>query len=195
MSTGTRVSLEEATRVARDLRGRLQPGCQRIEIAGSIRRGRADVGDIELVAEPILLVEENILGEPIGASSSLDGWIRMCRDHGILADHPDDPKDGERYKKLLHPPSGLQVDLFIVRPPASFGVVWLIRTGPARYSQWLVTHARRTGHHVASGSLHMGSIGFGDACTAGCQVVPTPDEFSVYEALGLPFQQPEDRVA
>lgn len=192
MSTGTRVPLVQAEAIARDLRDRLRPGCQRLEVAGSIRRRRPDVGDIELVAEPILQPEHNVLGELIGERSVLDSWIRMSRDHGYLADHPTDPKDGGRYKKLVHPPSGLQVDLFIVRPPAQWGVVYLIRTGPARYSEWLVTHARRAGHHVAGGALHMGSLECG---TRRCQVVPTPDEWAVFEALGLPYQQPEDRVA
>jgi DNA polymerase/3'-5' exonuclease PolX len=192
MSTGTRVPLAEAYAIATDLRGRLRPGCHRIEIAGSIRRERPDVGDIELVAEPILRPERNLFDEQIGQISVLDEWIGVCLTAGILERHPDDPKDGERYKKLVHRASGLQLDLFIVREPATFGVLFAIRTGPARYSQWLVTYARRQGFHVVDGALHVGSL---DCGTRTCPRWPTPGEESVFEALRLPYPQPTDRVA
>ena len=38
--------------IARDLVERLRPFCQRIEIAGSLRRGKAEIGDIEIMAIP-----------------------------------------------------------------------------------------------------------------------------------------------
>ena len=64
MSTGTRVLLAEAAAVADSLAGLLTLACHRLEIAGSIRRGRPDVGDIEMVAVPILdIVPEGMFGE------------------------------------------------------------------------------------------------------------------------------------
>jgi len=52
VSSGVRVPLADARVIAESLMAALGPGCERIEIAGSIRRGRPDVGDIELVAIP-----------------------------------------------------------------------------------------------------------------------------------------------
>jgi DNA polymerase/3'-5' exonuclease PolX len=91
----------------------------------------------------------------------------------------------------------MQVDLFITTPE-QFGLILLIRTGPADYSQWLVTEAKRRRHHVAGGWLRAGgrcpaAEGLRQSCA--CPAIPTPTEESVYAALGLPFVPPEARTA
>ena len=48
--------------IAESLVEKLRPACERIEIAGSLRREKAMVGDIEIVAVPRL--ERDLLGEP-----------------------------------------------------------------------------------------------------------------------------------
>ena len=74
-------------------------------------------------------------------------------------------------------------------------MILLIRTGPADYSQWLVTEARRRGFHVAHGRLFYGS-GHPDSKTCDCTAaIPTPNEESVYAALGLPWVEPSERRA
>lgn len=44
--------LEQAQRLAQQLVVDLEPACERIEVAGSIRRQRSQVKDIELVVIP-----------------------------------------------------------------------------------------------------------------------------------------------
>jgi len=189
VSTGTRVLLAEAAAVADSLAGLLTLACHRLEIAGSIRRGRPDVGDIEMVAVPILdIVPEGMFGER--AVNRLTERVEELIDLGVLASHPTDPKRGERYSKLLHPGSGLQVDLFSAAPE-TFGLILLIRTGPAAYSQRFVTEIRPRALHVAGGQLHRGSLGCG---FMPCEAVPTPEEADVYAAAGWPFREPEMRA-
>jgi DNA polymerase/3'-5' exonuclease PolX len=190
VSAGVRVPYRDAYVAAYGLAAGLSPGCERIEIAGSIRRGRPDVGDIELVAVPRVSPVYGLLGdEPIGEFNGLlevrDGLIA----DGTLAPHPTDPKMGPRYSKLMHPASGLQVDLFSARPE-TFGLILLIRTGPADYSRRFVTDIRRIGWHVANGELHRGGLGCG---TYVCEVVPTPEERDVYAAIGHPWVPPVAR--
>lgn len=190
MSSGARVSLADAQAVAYGLVAGLLPGCERVEVAGSIRRRRPDVGDIELVAIPRITPVFGLLGdEPIGEFNGLaevrDGLIA----DGTLAPHPTDPKLGPRYSKLLHPASGLQVDLFSARPE-TFGLILLIRTGPADYSRRFVTDIRRLGWHVAKGELHRGGLGCGSYA---CEVVPTPEERDVHATIGLPWVAPAAR--
>ena len=57
MSGGQPVPLAAARAVAAALRELLEPACARVEIAGSIRRRKAKVGDLELVASPRLIQE------------------------------------------------------------------------------------------------------------------------------------------
>ena len=75
--------------------------------------------------------------------------------------------------------------------PETFGLIYLIRTGPADYSQRFVTDLRRRGLHVADGELHRGGLGCGSYT---CEVVPTPEEQDVYAAAGWPFVRPEHRA-
>jgi DNA polymerase/3'-5' exonuclease PolX len=49
--------------IARAVVERLRPACQRIEIAGSLRRHRPMVGDIEICAIPIMPTD--LFGEPL----------------------------------------------------------------------------------------------------------------------------------
>src|SRR3989337_1290052 len=72
----------------------------------------------------------------------------------ILANHPEDNKDGPKYKKMLHVPSGLQLDLFIITPPADFAVQFVIRTGPAGVSHALARRARRMYRRLHDGALY-----------------------------------------
>lgn len=190
MSAGTRVALSDARRIADEVMDALWPSTHRIEVAGSIRRGRPDVGDIELVAEPIV----SEVPDGMFATTSINRLteaIDYSVEGGLLANHPTDRKRGERYSKVVHRDSGLQVDVFSVLPPASWGVLLLIRTGPADYSHRLVTDARKRGLHVGGGALHRGGLGCG---TFTCEVVPTDDERDVLAALGLPWTPPEERA-
>lgn len=191
MSTGLRVPLAEARDVADELVTILGLGCERIAVAGSIRRGRADVGDVELVAIPRF--EPQDTGDIWGTkqpANTLDLLLDTLLIQGTLGPHPDDPKRGDRYGKFLHLASGLQLDLFRTTE-ARWGLIYLIRTGPASYSQWLVTEARRRGFHVTGGELHRGGLGCG---AVPCEVLFTRDEADVYAALGLPFVAPEARA-
>ena len=182
-----------AYHVADDLRERLAHACLRLEVAGSLRRNREAVGDLELVAIPRVVEEagDDVWGTPHRVSL-LGRKVTELIEEGVLDLDPTDRKAGERYMKLVYVASGLQIDLFVV-PAETFGLIWLIRTGPASYSQWLVTHARRAGYHVARGALHAGGSGHPDPNACACPVIPTPAERDVYRALGLEYEEPERR--
>lgn len=192
MSTGTRVSLVDARTIADQVAEALRPATHRIAVAGSIRRGLRDIGDIELVAIPRTrhdFVQDGFFGGMEMEVDELQAAVDALIAAGVLANHPTDPKRGPRYSKLVHVASGLQLDLFSARQH-TWGLIFMIRTGPASYSQYLVTHARRRQLHVSGGELHEGSLG----CTAiECRVVPTPEEVDVYRALGIPGDAPERR--
>ena len=46
------MELQKAKAIAEELKALLEPVCQRVEIAGSIRRQKPEVGDIELLVIP-----------------------------------------------------------------------------------------------------------------------------------------------
>jgi DNA polymerase/3'-5' exonuclease PolX len=187
MSAGDRLPLAEARHIAGRIYGQLDPSCERLTIAGSIRRRKADIGDIELVAVPRYREEDASLWGDTRRVSVLDDALAIEeRDHRL-----ERISGGERYMKLRDTRSGLQVDLFITTRE-QYGLILLIRTGPATYSQWLVTYARRQGFHIAGGRLHNG-LGIPGRDDCHCERIPTPEESDVYYHLGLMYAEPWER--
>jgi DNA polymerase/3'-5' exonuclease PolX len=151
------LALEKAIPIAEDLREGLVKTqlFSRVAIAGSIRRKKPLVGDIELVGERAVGQEfmfEDRVRQELEA-------LRVSRgDPGVRKDgRPFKAPWGERYFKGKHYMPGLQahiqVDFFVVFPPADWGVVYLIRTGCAEFSQAFVTRLHRWGLHTDGGHL------------------------------------------
>ena len=192
MSTSVteRWPLAEAERLALEVMELLDPACERIEIAGSIRRRKETCGDIEIVCIPRIQQGRDMFGEVNWASvDELDmicshalgtGALEMRRTNGRAA-------WGSKFKAALY--KGFPLDIFSVLQPAQWGVIYLIRTGPAGYSHRLVTPRRMGGMlpewmRVKDGALWK-SIG-----EDGWVKIVTPEERDVYEALNLPWLPP-----
>ncbi|MCX7608946.1 MAG: hypothetical protein N2049_06990 [Anaerolineales bacterium] len=171
MSSG-KMPLDEAEKIARKYVGLLAPYCRRIEIAGSIRRRKAEVGDIEIVAEPLPVID---------LFDSANGY------HDLTLPLPA-IKNGQRYKQYALP-EGLNLDLFIVLPPAQWGVILALRTGSAAFSRKLVTSKRQGGflpsdYAVKDGAVHYIKTG---------NLIPTPEEADFLNLCGLGWIDPEER--
>lgn len=156
----------------------IQPFCQRVKIAGSIRRQKPLVGDIEIVALPIVRTEYNLFGEPGPPQSVLDdqNWAALGR---VI-------KNGSRFKQIVFS-NGLTLDLFIVMPPAQWGVIYAIRTGPADFSRWIVTPRKHGGVLPSDCRVRNGAV-----WRAG-KIIPMPEEINFLEFIGLGWVAPEHR--
>ena len=141
---------KDALYVAEWLVDELRPGCERIEIGGSIRRGKLDVKDIEIVAIPILKPPRPAFGKPID-KTPLDRQLRWLERDGVLKR----VKGGDKFKQfeigrlaefgIAEPLNPFKLDLFLVTPPSQWGVELVIRTGPSDFSQWMVTQRSKGG--------------------------------------------------
>ena len=185
-----RLPLAVALHFARALREELLPACEQIEIAGSIRRMRPDIGDIEIVARPKMIAGPKVdFFAPAALVSALDAAIAALLAHGTLTSHPVRPANGARYKRLWSPDEGVQVDLFICgvtdreRPhPADWGPLFAIRTGPAEFSEAMVTRLRRFGRKCEEGRVIDHGV-----------YVPCPTEEQFFDLCETPFLRPEQR--
>lgn len=184
----------------------MQPACKRIEIAGGIRRKKSEPHDIELVALP--LVGGNEWGPMRDGTNWLDKRVRdLFTDYPTHFIHAPPNKAGarspfsEKYYKFLYKLA--PVDLFVVTPPAQWGMVFTIRTGDAGFTHWLVQQGWPKGIYSRDGRLvrHVDLEGRyipdrqkhkeGD-----CRWVeiPTPEEADVFKTLNLQWVDPEKRV-
>lgn len=169
MSANTnKLPLVQAEKLARKILDALRPGCQRIEIAGSIRRRKAQIGDIEIVA-----IE----------AQGLDEIISGLVDAGKLSRI----KNGPKYKQFdVCAVPGLKLDLFLP-DEYTWGVIFTIRTGSAEFSHNLVTQKSKGGWLPDDLQVDKGRIRRGD------KALDTPEEKDVFGLLGW-YVEPEQRT-
>ena len=127
---------------------RLLRGCphfgpnMRGELAGSLRRGSALVGDVEIVLEPRF--DADLFGSPLCTSAPLDLAIDECVKSGLLAWDQSVKRNGPRYKRLVICALNLPLDLFLTGPD-NWGNILAYRTGDADFSRLLVTQRYKGG--------------------------------------------------
>lgn len=153
----TKLPLEAASLVAEAFIHHMKPHAERIEVAGSIRRRKELVGDIEIVMIPKLHRDKDMFGEFTGPKKdSIDVGIQSY----VTCESPDPAhpalvklNDGTKYIKLHETLVDVQIDLFIVRPPAQWGPLISIRTGSAAFSRQLVISLRKQGLRCEDGRV------------------------------------------
>lgn len=190
-ATYRRWPLREARSMAECIRDELAEFCERIEIAGSIRRGRPDCGDLDLV----LVLRE-------GAREALEKRVQQSANTVVLKSGP------QIMAFLLH--HGMQVDLYFAAPavtdllettPTNFGMRWLAMTGSKEHNVKLAKLAKQQGVHfhpyrglMRGGRYVRNSTGEGETYEGG-EVYASASEEEIFAALGLPFIPPEEREA
>lgn len=189
----TRRPFTEAQRAAERVVDLLRDGCERIEVAGSIRRGARDVKDIEIVCVPKF--SRGLFDEM--AFDQLNETVRLRRREKKLqwrtrtgamgAPEPADLTDRRYYALATVEDDPFPIDVFAVRPPAQWGAIFAIRTGPAEYAQKLVTNAHKLQRKCVDGRL------VSLALATNGQELSTPDERDFIEACGMPYLPPNIR--
>jgi len=180
--------LASARKIAERIVAELRPFCEQIEIAGSIRRARPEVGDIDLVILP-REGEENALRARATASPS----VRVLT-------------QGRENMSLVLA-NGIQVDLFFARRaqndlagyvPGNFGMRLLAMTGSKEHNIHLAKLAEAKGYHFApyAGLMRGGRYRFaagGGREYHGGEVFVGEKELEILRALGLGWIEPDAR--
>lgn len=182
--------LAQARQIAEKYLAELKPYCTRIEIAGSIRREKETIHDIEIVAVPVLDEQRDMFGTVTGYTSHLDREInRLAASWGAVI-----KKAGPKFKQLglLE---GLTLDLFLVTPPAQWGVLFTIRTGPWQFSNQMVTVKRYLTHENRPGLLPS-YLKVEDGRVIHRETgaeYQTPEEQDFFDLCGIPYIKPQER--
>jgi hypothetical protein len=182
---------DKALPLAERLLDLLAPGCKRIEIACGIRRQKPDPHDIELVAIPDLRPPHLTFGCP-SYPTIIDAILASL----VRGDEEDFlihlSLNGPKFKQFAISQDGgqhwlIKVDLFLATPPVDWGVLYLIRTGPADFSHWIVT-SRSQG-----GGLPNGARVIDGRILLGCDYIPCPEEIDFLHFCKLAWIEPSRR--
>lgn len=190
-----RTKLADAERIAGELLALLQPHCTRMDVAGSIRRKVPNVGDVEILCEPIVLEEKDLFGNVVGYVRS-SGWVNTVDNLGVRL--KGNLVNGRYLQIMLS--DVVKLDLFVPAPADYFRQL-LIRTGSVEYVRhvaynwkvkgWCGTHdglrLQRDCREITDGSGKAKYM----CVNAHAQLPPVwSSEEDFVNWLGLPYVQP-----
>ena len=158
MSNGERMPLATAQKIGEELIDELRDLCDQIQIAGSVRRKKETVGDLEIVVQA---------GVARAFLARLDQWVHSGRAKKGAA-------WGQRYRRVEI--GGLKCDFFLA-DAANWGYIYWLRTGPGDANMTAVTLLK---YGAAPYRLEDGYF------WAGIKKIVVPDEKTVFKLLGMP---------
>lgn len=173
MSAGNLIKLSLAESIAFLVADELSPFCDRLSIAGSIRRRRDWVNDVDIVCIP---------------KDRAGLLARIKRNCQIVTD--------AEQKIVARLRNGVPLDIWLAHgekrdllslTPSNFGTLLTCRTGSVAHNIWLVEHAKMIGLRWHP---HQGVY---DPKKLGDNLIASAEEADVFAALGLGFVPPEAR--
>ena len=195
----TKYAFANAIRVADYLVKLLAPHCDRIHLAGSLRRIRPDVKDIEIVCMPKKERKEGLLfEEQAELITSRDFTEALATITDIVVKGNVDGRQMQiRTNSKICP--GIYLDLFMPRPDDYYRI-YTIRTGSAEYSHHIIAGRWKANGWVGTdGGLRKESECIEKSgkwlCIAKKPQLPPVwnSEMEFYAWLGLPYIDPQLR--
>jgi len=189
MSDKVKYPAEDAKAVARELCSALKVCTDRLIVAGSLRRRRSTVGDVEILFVPTmgtaaqpgqLFAEPNVNLAEIRISRLLAERVLKYRPTATGAN-----VYGPKNKLLVHVASGIPVDLFTATERNWFNYL-VCRTGGKDNNMRLAARAQEMGYkwHPYGAGLSRNSDG---------TVIPIASEQHLFEFLRIPYLEPWER--
>lgn len=188
------MNLEKAQTVGRQVVWRMRPYCERVEIAGSVRRKKEEVKDIEIVFWPRMIRPQGSGGgdslfdveavEGPDRVPSTDVMVSALVSSGFWSLDQAVKRNGPRYKRLKC--CGEIVEIY--RADAwNWGWIFLLRTGPADFCHAIVAPQWNEGFLPVDTRVREGYV------YVRGQRVAVPDETTFLGLWGIPFIAPTHR--
>ena len=161
-----KLDLKEAENLACQFKAVVEAQCDRIEVAGSIRRQKTKVHDIDFVVVTKNDAEWQKISEKLKHLKAKPN----CSGNSVI-------------KAFVPSQNGLfQVDFYRAKP-STFGIHLLVRTGSADHNMWLAGYAISKGMRIK----------YNEGLIKDSSVIAGEDEKGMFEALGLPCPLPSQR--
>lgn len=194
MSTGTKQPRAQGQQIAQEFLRLFEGTYDHWYFAGSLRRGRPEVGDIEHVILPKFVP---VLGESMFGPSGIENavWQRaeaLVRDKTVTKAVYGETKAlrwGEKYRGIMF--SGIKHELFMA-DVNNLGSILTIRTGPAEFSERCVTLMKQGGNYRQEKG-YVRRVIAGDVSLLTEHIIPVPTEAAFLKLCGLPDIDPTRR--
>lgn len=170
LSDSKKFAYAEAHSIALAVLELLRPHCIRIEIAGSIRREKPEVKDIEIVAIP----------KPYQTGIFQDGIAEVVNQWQKVKGELEYGKCKYTQRIL---PEGIKMDLFFAEE-GNWGLIFAIRTGSADYSHKV----------LANGWVKRGYKSENGYLTQNGKTYDVREEKDLFDRLGIQYVEPKHRT-
>lgn len=182
----------EAIAVAKELCDALKPHCERLIVAGSLRRRRMEVGDVEILYIPKLRpveipAEDFFQAARVGQLDDAEARLDWLLEQGVIAQRRNvrgATTWGAKNKLAVHVASGIPVDFFASSEASWFNYL-VCRTGGAETNVRIASAAKAKGwqwNPYRAGFSRDGEPEFF-----------AKSEQDVFEFVGLPYREPWER--
>ncbi len=191
MNANGKFPIEIAKKKALEIAQALEPHCERLKVAGSIRRGKLWVKDIDLVAIPRMYSKNALFGR----TSELDKTDFYEAVRGVLSSLTSEGMKLLRGPAYLDYPTTIPVDIYIAADE-SWATLLLIRTGSLEHNIWMCARAKACGgklHADGSGLEVPGQYDPVAQRVINNKVIRAKTEEEIFKAMGIPLADPKDR--
>lgn len=177
------MKLKTAQAIALEVIENLSPACERIVYAGSARREKPEIKDLEIV----------YISQMFTIPATFFDDISIPRTEKLIVDlvarrfwdfDSTTRRNDPRYRRLVHLATGATIELFRAQPE-NWGLILALRTGPAEFNHLLVDR--------------MGGAMDVDMCMRAGYLwnrgkrLDSPDEETFFAQIGVPCWPPEER--
>ena len=187
MSGKQKYPRSEALKIAKLVCVSLADSCERLIVAGSLRRRKLEVGDVEIVYIPKMVTMAVDFFTATSVSQVDLVLDRMIRD-GVLAKRTNVKGSeiwGGKNKLAVHPASGIPVDFFAATEANWFNYL-VCRTGGAENNRKIAMAAQAK-------RWKWNPYGEGFTRQDGSRV-SSSSERDVFALAGLPYKEPWERL-
>lgn len=167
--------LKEIAPYAEKLRNDLAELCHQCEVAGSIRRQKAEVSDIEIVCIPRVKPKNRCMGGLFD-----DTFSQIVREK---AERVVKGNTSGKYMQFITQ-EGYKVDLFMTTPE-QWGVIYWMRTGSNEFNMKMLQLLKKRGYRCQGGYIYP---------MDNAKPVTTKTEQDVFNLAGIDFVKPENRI-
>lgn len=178
----------EALKVARHICLKLADSCMRLICAGSLRRRKEMVGDVEILYIPELEVVPDGLFDTKRVNK-VDTILDQFLAEGILAKRKNSNGSemwGEKNKFAVHVATGIPVDFFAATEENWFNYL-VCRTGGAENNKQIALAAKNRG-------WTWNPYGSGFSCLGRDDKFTVLSERDVFDFVGLQYKEPRERL-
>lgn len=182
------IELHKAEEITRELIDILNPLCDRIEVAGSVRRKKPTVKDIELVIIPKAQKEtDDLFSEQEKVTYHIDKFLWEDPRFDFRLSKDGKRMYGDKNKLLLFTSEKygqIALDIFTAEPH-NYMMVKFIRTGGAKTNKLIAVTANKLGYNLR---IYESAFVNGKG-----QKMEMFSEQHIFDFLGLKYLQPEER--